>query len=120
MTEAPVLALVTQGAARPPATDRIAAAGAGGWRHVAGYLVVDARGRALGRVVEIRGGSVADASPTLVLRRFPLRRRRLVSGEAIDQIDERTRVVGLRFERHAFLPTDIPTSAGRAGGKEKR
>jgi len=68
-----------------------------------GFLVADARGRVVGRVE----GPLYDASPeipnALCVRSSLLRRRRrIVPADAIDAIDDRTRVIGLRLERSAI------------------
>ena len=73
----------------------------------AGFLVADARGRVVGRVEgPMYGGS--PEIPDALSVRFSLLgwRRRLVPVDAIEEIDDRTRVIGLRIERstiRAFL-----------------
>jgi hypothetical protein len=69
----------------------------------AGFLVADARGRVVGRVEgPMYGGS--PEIPDALSVRFSLLgwRRRLVPADAIEAIDERTRVIGLRIERAAI------------------
>jgi len=68
-----------------------------------GFLVAYARGRVVGRVE----GPMYGASPVIpdaLSVRFGLRRwrRRLVPAGAIEAIDDRTRVVGLRIERSSI------------------
>ena len=70
---------------------------------IAGFLVADARGRVVGRVE----GALYSASPEIpdalsVRVSLLRRRRRLVPADAIEAIDERTRVIGLRLERSAI------------------
>ena len=68
-----------------------------------GFVVADAQGRLVGRVE----GPVNGASPQMtealsVRSRLFGRRRRLVPVDAIETIDEQTKVVGLRIERPAI------------------
>ena len=76
-------------------------------RGTRGYLVADNRGRLVGRVECPMYGTRPDEPDALAVRSgFFARRRRLVPAAAIDQIDGRTRVIGLRVEReglHRFL-----------------
>lgn len=67
-----------------------------------GFLVADARGRVVGRVEGPMYGRSPEIPDALSVR-FSLLgwRRRLVPADAIEAIDERTRVVGLRIERAA-------------------
>jgi hypothetical protein len=68
-----------------------------------GFLVADARGRVVGRVARsVQGGS--PRTPEALPVRFSLfgRRRRLVPADAIETIDEGTKVVGLRIDRSAI------------------
>jgi len=69
----------------------------------AGFLVADARGRVVGRVEGPMSGSSEEAPDALSVR-FSVRRwrRRLVPVGAIDAIDERTKVIGLRVDREAI------------------
>jgi hypothetical protein len=72
-----------------------------------GFLVADISGRIVGRVECAMYGRAADVPDALSVRSgFLSRRRRLVPAEAIAEIDDRTRVVGLGVEREtirAFL-----------------
>lgn len=66
----------------------------------AGFLVADARGRVVGRVVGPMYGSSEDPSGALLVRSSVLRRRRrVVPAAAIDAIDDGTKVIGLRVDR---------------------
>ena len=68
-----------------------------------GFLVADARGRLVGRVERPMYGRWAQTSDALSVRFGLLRwRRRLVPAEAIEAIDEQTRVIGPRIERSAI------------------
>ena len=68
-----------------------------------GFLVADARGRVVGRVEGRMDGGSPEIPDALSVR-FSLLgwRRRLVPADAIEAIDERTRVIGLRIERAAI------------------
>jgi hypothetical protein len=69
-------------------------------RGTRGYLVADNRGRVVGRVECPMYGTRPDEPDALSVRSgFFARRRRLVPAEAIEQIDGRSRVIGLRVER---------------------
>jgi hypothetical protein len=69
----------------------------------AGFLVADARGRVVGRVEGRMAGGSPQTPDALSVRVGILRwRRRLVPADAIEVIDERTRVIGLRIERSAI------------------
>jgi len=69
----------------------------------AGFLVADARGRVVGRVEGRMDGRSPETPDALAVRSSILRwRRRLVPADAIEAIDERTRVIGLRIERSAI------------------
>jgi hypothetical protein len=69
----------------------------------AGFLVADARGRVVGRVEGALYGASPEFPEVLSVRVSLLRRRRrLVPADAIEAIDERTRVIGLRLERAAI------------------
>ncbi len=70
---------------------------------LAGYLVADARGRVLGRVERPIYSVSPEAPDALAVRVSVLRRRCLVPADAIEAIDDRTRVIGLRIERSALL-----------------
>ena len=73
-------------------------------RGTRGYLVADARGRLVGRVECPMYGTTPDEPDALAVRtgRFA-RRRRLVPANVIEQIDGRSRVIGLRVEREGLL-----------------
>ena len=73
-------------------------------RGTRGYLVADARGRLVGRVECAMYGTTPDEPDALAVRtgRFA-RRRRLVPANVIEQIDGRSRVIGLRVEREGLL-----------------
>ncbi len=72
-------------------------------RGTRGYLVADARGRLVGRVECPMYGSKPDEPDALAVRTgFFARRRRLVPADAIDQIDGKTRVIGLRIDREGL------------------
>ena len=68
-----------------------------------GFLVADARGRLVGQVEGTMYGESPEIPDALSVRSSLLRcRRRLVPADAIEAIDERTRVIGLRLERSAI------------------
>lgn len=72
-------------------------------RQTAGYLVADARGRLVGRVECPMYGTAPDVPDALSVRSgFLSRRRRLVPAEAIDQIDGRSGVIGLRIDKDSL------------------
>jgi len=69
-------------------------------RRTAGFLVADARGRIVGRVECPMYGSSPEEPDALAVRSgFLARRRRLVPADSIEQIDDGSRVIGLRVER---------------------
>jgi len=69
----------------------------------AGFLVADARGRVVGQVEGTMDGAAPEIPDALSVRSSLLRWRRwLVPVDAIEAIDERTRVIGLRVERAAI------------------
>ena len=69
-------------------------------RGTTGYLVADNRGRLVGRVECPMYGTKPDEPDALSVRSgWFARRRRLVPADAIDQIDGRTRVIGLSVDR---------------------
>jgi hypothetical protein len=72
-------------------------------RRTAGFLVADAKGRIVGRVECPMYGTSPETHDALAVRSgfFP-RRRRLVPAESIEQIDDGSRVIGLRVERDAI------------------
>ena len=66
----------------------------------AGYLVADARGRVVGRVeCPMYGTSPEEPDALSVRSGFLSRRRRLVPADSIEQIDDGSRVIGLRVDR---------------------
>jgi hypothetical protein len=68
-----------------------------------GFLVADASGRLVGKVECPMYGRVEDVPDALAVRSgFLSRRRRLVPAEAIVEIDDRSRVIGLGVEREAI------------------
>ncbi len=72
-------------------------------RSVRGFLVSDVRGRIVGRVEGPMYGRAPDMPDALSVRSgFLSRRRRLVPAEAIQQIDDQTRVIGLRVLRESI------------------
>ena len=66
---------------------------------VSGYLVVDLRGRLVGRV---EGPTFERPAVLTVSFGFLWLRRCLVAAESIEQIDNGTRVIGLRIDRQAL------------------
>ena len=71
-------------------------------RGVKGFLVADARGRVIGRVESPMYGSQPDVPDALAVRAGFMRGRRLVPAEAIGEIDESSRVIGLRVLRESI------------------
>ena len=69
---------------------------------ITGYLVADARGRVVGRVECPMYGTHPDLPDAVAIRSGFMRRRRIVPADAIDAIDGRSGVVGLRVERDAI------------------
>jgi hypothetical protein len=68
-----------------------------------GFLVADARGRVVGRVEGPMYGGSPQTPDALSVRSSVLGwRRTLVPAGAIEAIDDRTRVIGLRIERSAI------------------
>ena len=84
-------------------------------RTTAGFLVADAKGRIVGRVECPMYGTSPETPDALSVRSgIFARRRRLVPAESIEQIDNGTRVIGLRVERGSiktFLES-VGTSLG--------
>jgi hypothetical protein len=71
---------------------------------IAGFLVADARGRVVGRVEGRMDGGSPEIPDALSVRFTVLRWRRcFIPADAIEAIDERTRVIGLRIERSRAL-----------------
>jgi hypothetical protein len=71
-------------------------------RSVKGFVVADARGRFVGRVEAPMYGTQPDVPDALAVRSGFLRGRRLVPAEAIGEIDERSRVIGLSVVRESI------------------
>ena len=71
-------------------------------RSVKGFLVADVRGRVdrPGRVADVR--QQPDVPDALAVRCGFLRGRRLVPADAIGEIDEGSRVIGLRVVRESI------------------
>lgn len=67
-----------------------------------GYLVADARGRVIGRVEAPMFGTSPDVPDALAVRSGFLRRKRIVPAEAINAIDGRSGVIGLRLVRESI------------------
>jgi hypothetical protein len=69
-------------------------------RRTAGFLVADARGRIVGRVeCPMYGTSPEEPDALSVRSGFLARRRRLVPADSIEQIDDGSKVIGLRVDR---------------------
>jgi hypothetical protein len=69
-------------------------------RFTAGFLVADANGRIVGRVERPMYGTSPETPDALSVRSgLFARRRRLVPAESIEQIDNGSKVIGLRVER---------------------
>ena len=72
-------------------------------RRTEGFLVADARGRVVGTVeCPMYGTSPEEPDALSVRSGWLARRRRLVPAESIEQIDDSSRVIGLRVEREAI------------------
>jgi hypothetical protein len=72
-------------------------------RSTAGFLVADANGRIVGRVECPMYGTSPETPDALAVRSgFLARRRRLVPADSIEQIDNGTKVIGLRVDRAAI------------------
>ena len=72
-------------------------------RLTTGFLVADARGRLVGRVECPMYGTSPEEPDALAVRSgFLARRRRLVPADSIEQIDDGSRVIGLRIERESI------------------
>jgi hypothetical protein len=72
-------------------------------RRTSGFLVADARGRPVGRVEGTMYGTSPETPDALSVRfGFLGRRRRLVPAESIEQIDDGSRVIGLRVDRESI------------------
>lgn len=69
-------------------------------RWLNGFLVSDREGRVVGRVECPMYGTAPDIPDALAVRSgFLARRRRVVPAEAIDEIDDSSRVIELSVER---------------------
>jgi hypothetical protein len=72
-------------------------------RGTAGFLVADAKGRIVGTVECPMYGTSPEVPDALSVRSGWLaRRRRIVPAESIEQIDDGTKVIGLRVDREAI------------------
>jgi hypothetical protein len=71
-------------------------------RTTTGYVVADACGRIVGRVECPLFGSSPEVPDALAVRSGFLARRRLVPAESIEQIDDGSRLIGLRIERDSI------------------
>jgi len=72
-------------------------------RRTTGFLVADARGRFVGRVECPMYGTSPETPDALAVRSGWLaRRRRLVPADSIEQIDNGSKVIGLRVDREAI------------------
>jgi hypothetical protein len=72
-------------------------------RGTRGYLVADASGRLVGRVeCPMYGTSPEEPDALSVRGGIFARRRKLVPAESIEQIDDGTKVIGLRVERESI------------------
>jgi hypothetical protein len=71
-------------------------------RRVKGFVVADAEGRYVGYVEAPMYGTQPDVPDALAVRSGFLRRRHLVPAAAIDEIDERSRVIGLSVVRESI------------------
>ena len=73
-------------------------------RRTAGFLVADARGRVVGTVECPMYGTSPETPDALSVRSGWLaRRRRIVPADSIEQIDDGSKVIGLRVERDSIL-----------------
>lgn len=69
-------------------------------RWLNGFLVADREGRVVGRVECPMYGTAPDVPDALAVRSgFLARRRRMVPADAIDEIDDSSRVIELSVER---------------------
>jgi hypothetical protein len=68
-----------------------------------GFLVADNRGRLVGRVECPMYGTLPDVPDALAVKSgFLSRQRRLVPADTIAEVDQASRVVGLRVAREAI------------------
>jgi hypothetical protein len=69
-------------------------------RMLNGFLVADRLGKVVGRVECPMYGTAPDVPDALAVRSgFPARRRRVVPAEAIDEVDDSSRMIELSVER---------------------
>jgi hypothetical protein len=69
-------------------------------RWLTGFLVSDREGRVVGRVECPMYGTAPDVPDALAVRSgFLARRRRVVPADAIDEVDDTSRVIELSVER---------------------
>jgi len=72
-------------------------------RRTSGFLVADVRGRIVGRVEGPMYGTSPETPDALSVRfGFIARRRRLVPADSIEQIDDGSKVIGLRVDRESI------------------
>jgi hypothetical protein len=72
-------------------------------RSTAGYLVADRRGRVVGNVDLPMYGDVPDLPDVLAVKAGLFsRHRRLVPAAAIEEVDRRSRVIGLHVDREGL------------------
>ena len=72
-------------------------------RRTAGFLVADAKARVVGTVECPMYGTSPETPDALSVRSgFFSRRRRLVPAASIEQIDDGSKVIGLRVERESI------------------
>jgi len=72
-------------------------------RRTAGFLVADARGRVVGTVECPMYGTSPEMPDALsVCSDWLARRRRIVPADSIEQIDDGSRVIGLRVDRESI------------------
>jgi hypothetical protein len=70
---------------------------------MSGFLVVDVRGRVAGRVERSPRSEPGESPGTVAIRLGLLRVRRcLLPPDSIEQIDERSKVIGLAIDRKAL------------------
>jgi hypothetical protein len=71
-------------------------------RSTTGFLVADARGRLVGRVECPMYGTSPEEPDALSVRGGIFRSRKLVPADSIEQIDDGSKVIGLRVERESI------------------
>ena len=71
-------------------------------RATTGFLVADARGRLVGRVECPMYGTSPEEPDALSVRGGIFRSRKLVPADSIEQIDDGSKVIGLRVERESI------------------